>query len=210
MALSIRDYTIIRVKSPVLWDKFVIDYILGEWDQLFKFTGKFRYLGMEDLPQKFLIENYSVNVEFLENKAGEITAGVYLISITEIANSVQQIWTDALCIVTNYILSLIDSIYLFDSQSKDENGNLSSSGRAVLLKFDTLHILENYIRSVYYNAYPMTLYFQLQFINIYSNANVKSTIECLLKKGLIVSIVSKVAEIFESPKKKIQKRKHRQ
>ena len=52
-------------------------------------------------------------------------------------------------------------MYLFNSHNKDENGSLSSSGRAVLLKFDTLHSLENYIRSFYYSAYPMTLYFQL-------------------------------------------------
>ena len=71
---------------------------------------------------------------------------------------------------------------MFDSHSDDESGNLSSSGTAVLLKFDTLHSLENYIRSLYYNAYPMTLYFQLQFIKFHCTVNVKSAIKCLLKK----------------------------
>ena len=76
--------------------------------------------------------------------------------------SVQYIGAGALLIVNNYILGLIwgnDSIYLFDCHSKDENGNLSSSGTAVLLKFDVLYSPENYIRSVYYNAYLRTLYF---------------------------------------------------
>ena len=63
-ALSIRDYAIVSVKSPGQWDKFILDCILGKGDQLFKFTGIFRYLGMEGLPQEFLIENFSVNVEF--------------------------------------------------------------------------------------------------------------------------------------------------
>ena len=81
MELSMRDYTIIKVvhdthhhgyvrygtarvysacmslislswtlfKSPGLWDKF--DCILSKGDQLFKFIGKFRYLGIENLPQ---------------------------------------------------------------------------------------------------------------------------------------------------------------
>ena len=44
-------------------------------DQLFIFIGKFRYLGMEDLPQEFMIENFLINAELLENKTGEITAG---------------------------------------------------------------------------------------------------------------------------------------
>ena len=66
---------------------------------------------MEDLPQEFLIENSSVNVEFLVNKTGEITAGAYLLSIKETVNSVQQIRTGALLIVNNYILGLIWGIH---------------------------------------------------------------------------------------------------
>ena len=149
----------ILFKPTGMWDKFELDGILARRDQLFKFIGKFRYLGVEDLPQEFLLENYSMNVEFLENKAGEITAGAYLLSIVEIVNSAQQIGTGALLIVNNYILGLIwenDSIYLFDSHSKDQYGNISSSDTAFLLKFDTLFSLENYIKSVYYNTYPLT------------------------------------------------------
>ena len=85
-----------------MWDKFDLDWILGKLDQLFKFIGKFRYLGMEDLPHEFLVENSSINVEYLENKTGEITAGVYLISLSEIVNRVQQIGTGALLIVSDF------------------------------------------------------------------------------------------------------------
>ena len=100
MALSVRDYTIIKVvqathhqgdvrygasrgiqclcmslisvswtlfKSPGLWDKFDLDSILVKalpniipfkGDQLFKIISKFKYLGMEDLPQEFSVKNY--------------------------------------------------------------------------------------------------------------------------------------------------------
>ena len=44
-------------KSPGLWDKFNLDYMSGKTDQLLKLIRKFRYLGMDDLPQEFLIEN---------------------------------------------------------------------------------------------------------------------------------------------------------
>ena len=115
-----------------------------------------------DLPQGLLIEDFAVNMPFLENKMGEITARAYLLSVVEIVNNVQQIGTSGLPIVTNYILGLIcrsDSTYLFDLHRKDENCYASGSGTAVL-KFDTLHSLKIYIRSVYYNAYPLTLQFQ--------------------------------------------------
>ena len=94
---------------------------------MFKFIGRFRYLGKEDLPQEFLVENSSINVEFLENKTGEITAETYMISVSEIVNGIQQIAPGALIIINNYILDLIwgnDSIYLIDSHSKDKNDNL--------------------------------------------------------------------------------------
>ena len=108
-------------------------------------------------------------MEILENKAGEVTTGAYLLSITETVNSVQQTGAGALLFIDNYISGLIwetDSIYLFDSHSKDVNG-------------DTLHSLENYMRSVYYNAYPMTIYFQQQFIKVQCTVTAKSAIKCL-------------------------------
>ena len=137
------------------------------------------------LPQEFMTENCLINAELLENKTGEITAGAYLLSITEIVNSAQQIETGALLILNNYILGLIwgtGSIYLFDSHSKDEYGNFSSTGTAVLLKFDSLNSLENYIRSVYYNTSPHFLYFQVQFTKVNCSANTKTAIKCALKK----------------------------
>ena len=38
------------------WNKFDLDRILGKGDQLFKSLCKYRYLGIEDLSQEFLIE----------------------------------------------------------------------------------------------------------------------------------------------------------
>ena len=102
-----------------------------------------------------MIEISSIKVEFQENKAGEITTREYLLSIVEIVNSFHEVGTDALLLVKNYVLGLIwgiDYIYLFALQSKDENSNLSSSGRAVLLQFDTLYALGNSIQAVYYNS----------------------------------------------------------
>ena len=124
--------------------------------------AKFRYLGMEDLQQEFLVENPSINVEFWENITGEITAGAYVIIVWEIVNVVQQIEAGALLVPNKYNVALIwanESIYPFDSHSKDENGNLLSSGTAVFVKFGTLCSLENDLKSVYYITFPLTLYF---------------------------------------------------
>ena len=144
---------------------------------------------MVDLPQEFLREN-----NCLEKKAREITAEEYLLPITQIVKSVQQNRTDALLIVDNYVWSVtcgIDSIYVFDLHSKDESDNLSSSGTAVLLKFDTSHSLKTYIYQLI-RMFRQWLYFQLQFIKVYCTVDAKSAIKCSLKK---------VAERFNSSKK---------
>ena len=62
---------------------------------------------MEDFPQEFLIENCFMNVEFLENKTGEVTAGLYLLSIAEIKDSFGRNGGLAAVIINNDILGLI-------------------------------------------------------------------------------------------------------
>ena len=69
-----------------------------------------------------------------------------------------------------------NSIYLFDLYSKNKNSNLSNFGEAVLSKFDKLYSLENSIRSVYYNAYPMTVYFKIQYLKVHCTFNARSAV----------------------------------
>ena len=58
---------------------------------------------------------------------------------------------------------------------------MSATGKAVWPKLDSLQSLENYIKSVYYSHYPMTLYFQVQFLKLKRFENVQSTIKNALK-----------------------------
>ena len=83
-----------------------------------------------------------------------ITAISYFLSIIEINGSCQQVGSGALLIVKNYVLGMLcgsQCFYVFDSHSKDENGNVSAAGTAVLLKFESLSLLESYMVSVYYS-----------------------------------------------------------
>ena len=51
---------------------------------------------MEDLSQELMVESFSINLEFLENKTREVTVRVYLISISEIVIGIHQIGAVAL------------------------------------------------------------------------------------------------------------------
>ena len=62
-------------KSPGFWDKFDLDSILQNGDELFKSIDKQRYLGVDDLPpQQFFIKNSAIDIDYLENRT---TAGAY-------------------------------------------------------------------------------------------------------------------------------------
>ena len=47
------------------------------------FSNSFMNLGADNFPHGFLIENFLINVDVLENKSGEITSGTYFAYITE-------------------------------------------------------------------------------------------------------------------------------
>ena len=72
-------------------------------------------------------------------------------SITKIVSDCQQIGTGAMSIINNYILGLLwgnQCFFLFDSHSKDEIRRMSVTGTRVLLKFDSLQSLEDYITQI--------------------------------------------------------------
>ena len=108
----------------------------------------------------------------------------------------------------NSIYLVRNSIYLFDLYSKNKNSNLSNFGEAVLSKFDKLYSLENSIRSVYYNAYPMTVYFKIQYLKVHCTFNARSAVKCSLIR---VNYQQSGREIwiFKKNVMKIQKRKDR-
>ena len=76
-------------KSTSIWDSSDLDCILQKGNLLFKSLNNPRHLGIEDLPHEFFIEKSSINVENLNKRTGELTAGTYLVSTTEIASDCQ-------------------------------------------------------------------------------------------------------------------------
>ena len=137
---------------------------------------------MEDLPQE--VFNSSTIVEFPNNKTGEITAGAYHVSITETVSDFQQISARALLTINDDILGLFwknQVFFLFDSDKKEEIGRMPAPSTADLVNLDSLPSLEIYIKSVYYTNHPMTLYFQVHFLELRCTEDTKTTIKKALK-----------------------------
>ena len=156
-------------KSVSRWDGIDLDQILGKDDELLKSVNKFKLLGVEDLPTKVEVYSQSIDIA-LENRTGEITSSTYLTSIGEIVGNFSDLGNSALLIINGYALGIIwgkNCFFLFDSHSKNSNGNICQNGTSVLLKFEALNKLQEYIKDIYYVGLKHeTLYFQIQFINL--------------------------------------------
>ena len=62
-------------KSARVWDSFDLDCVLQKRHLNFKSLNNYRYIGIVDFLQEIFIENSAINVELLNNRTGEITAG---------------------------------------------------------------------------------------------------------------------------------------
>ena len=79
---------------------------------------------------------YSIDIALLENKTGEITSGRYFTSIVGI-------------VINGYALGVIwgkNCFFLFDQHSKNSSGNIRQNGTSVLLTFEMLNKLQEYIK----------------------------------------------------------------
>ena len=63
----------------------------------------FRILGVDDLPARISIYGRAVDIVFLENKTGEITLNVYLISMTDIPSTCSNHGQGALLVISGYL-----------------------------------------------------------------------------------------------------------
>ena len=106
----------------------------------------------------------------LENRTGEITPSAYMKSISDIVGNCLNLGNRALLTINGCALGIIwgkNCFFLLDSHSKNSNGNICQNGASVLLKFETLTKLQEYIKDIYYIGLKYeTLYFQIQFINL--------------------------------------------
>ena len=137
---------------------------------MFKSLSKFELLGVEDLPTKMEIYSHSIDIAFLENKTSGVTSSTYLTSIIDIVGNCSNLGNGALLIINGYTPGVIwekNCFFLFDSYSKNSSGNICQNGTSVLLKFETLNKLQEYVKHIYYIGLKHeTLYFQIQFITL--------------------------------------------
>ena len=138
-------------KSISRWDSNDLDRILRKGDELFKSLNKFKLLGDEELPTKIEIYSHSIDIALLENRTGEITSSIYMTSTGDIVGNCSNLGNGALLMINGYALGVIwgkNRFFVFDSHSKNSSGNICQNGTSVLLKFETLSKLQEYVKDI--------------------------------------------------------------
>ena len=131
-------------------------------------------------------------------------------SISHCVKSVQMrsfFWPLFSCIQSEYRKIWIRKISVFGHFSRSVWYSSSS-------KISYMHSLGNYIRSIYYNVYWLTLYFQMQFINVNCTATARSAITSSLNKEQLSAkwqrdLKAKKRKYHDGPVKKRQTLKKR-
>ena len=139
------------IKSISRWDSNDLDRILRKGDELFKSLNKFKLLGVEELPTKIEVYSHSIDIALLENRTGEITSSIYMTSTGDIVGNCSNLGNGALLMINGYALGVIwgkNRFFVFDSHSKNSSGNICQNGTSVLLKFETLSKLQEYVKDI--------------------------------------------------------------
>ena len=146
------------------WQTSDLDDILLNGDLLFKSINKFQYLGIDDMPNILKIKNSFLTIEYLENKTAEFVVKEYLPTISEIISACQCRGNGAILFVNGFTLGInwnSKSFYLFDSHSRDSSGSPAIDGNAVLVKFNSLLYIDEYITKMYLEKQPISVCFQI-------------------------------------------------
>ena len=175
------------VKKISLWKSQDLDTILYEGDKIYKSLNADVYLAVDELPTTISFHNSQFNISLLNIETRKPK---------EIKDFLQQMYSckndkgDASgCLIfidysTIALMSLSGNYYLFDSHSRNERGLIIDNGYSVLLKFQNLKHVENYLTEVYVEPYCKTepLHCQVQFVQVNISGNDKTCILSFLKQ----------------------------
>ena len=154
------------MKKVSIWKSWDLDYILENGDAVFTVIGIPRALSMNELPQNIMIENHNIEIEMLSEHFG-------LLGQNELFKDHKFCDTGNGLIFTTggFSFSLIwskNSVFLFDSHSRDKNGAFVSNGSSVALSFKSLIGVQNYIKTEYLKQFPNFHHMQydIQYVRV--------------------------------------------
>ena len=145
------------VKQISRWTSDTLDSIVEQGNELFKLINKHRSLGAEDIPITVNVYDLAISVSlnfnvhvFLSRQDDHQAILQNYVHENQSLNSGFLIWLSNLCIYVHIQHQSKKIVYyLFDSHARDREGQLSENGISVLINFQKLEHLMEYLRHTY-------------------------------------------------------------
>ena len=142
-----------------------LDYILENGDSMYKSLNTDNILNVDDLPHNISVEGYMLTVS--TNNQFDLLEGSYKENNTG---------NGLIFFISGYTFPLIwskSAFFLCDSHSRDEKGYITSNGTSVLLKFKSLHDVQNYITEVYLvQQNTQSTFCQIQYVHVETQSDI--------------------------------------
>ena len=126
------------VKSPGHWVSKDLDFIIENGDLIYKSLNVNRYLMANELPRELTLLGSNVRINFIKEKCGIVNGNSpyqYFLIRNMLSNSSGLLFfMKGLCVS---VVWASNHYFLFDSHSRNENGEWCSNGSSILLKFQT-------------------------------------------------------------------------
>ena len=196
------------VKKVSIWKSWDLDYILENGDAVFKSLGMLRALSTNELPHHIMIEDNSIEIKMLTECFGHLGQRDLFENHKINCDSNGLIFTTG-----GFSFSLIwskNSIFLFDSHSRDETGAFVSTGSSVILSFKNLIDVQHYIKAEYSKQLANfdEMQYDLQYVKVTTKANTSAICNSINNCRKKIKKCEKYAESIGTPKhEEINKRK---
>ena len=157
------------IKRVTLWTTSDLDYILENGDSMYKSLNTDNILNVDDLPHNISVEGYMLTVTMLQNETGAISTNNQF-DLLERSYKENNTGNRLIFFISGYTFSLIwskSAFFLCNTHSRDEKGYITSNGTSVLLKFKSLHDVQNYITEVYLvQQNTQSTFCEIQYVHV--------------------------------------------
>ena len=173
VAIAVYAAAFTSVKQILRCTSNTLDSIVEQGNELFKSINKHRYLGAEDIPVTVNVYDLAISVTlnfnvhgFLSRQDDHQAILQNYVHENQSLNSGFLIWLSNLCIYVHIQHQSKKIVYyLFDSHARDREGQLSENGASVLINFQKLEHLMEYLCHTYLDKTGKNkIHCQLQFL----------------------------------------------
>ena len=190
------------------WKPFDLNYILEQGDGIFKDVDVNQALAVDELSLNISIEDVHISTKILVCESNLFVERNFFANFRNFTESERG--NEAIFTCAGFSIAIIwwnNSLFVFDSHSRNADGYHDSNGKAILLEFHLVSSLNSYIKSFFENSTSISLETQYDFQCISVDIVENNKTEILTKIRLKREYVYHKSYYEENKKQKVDLKK---